>query len=74
MFPPSTDCLKKFKSDLLRSYQMIWKKKTKEEEENRNLAATMEEAQILATFETFFFSPALKLLIWVLETFQEVLL
>ena len=32
----------------------------------------MEEAQVLAVFETFFFSPALKLLVWVFETFQEV--
>ena len=33
----------------------------------------MEEAQILYAFETFFFSPALKLLVWVSKTFQEVL-
>ena len=76
MFPPSTDCLKKFKSYLLQSYQMIWKKKKKNKGRRREqkFRANVEEAQILATFETFFFSPTLKLLVWVSETLQEVLL
>ena len=47
------------------------KKKKKKEEKFR---AVVKEAQILAAFETFFFSPALKLLVWVSKTFQEVLL
>ena len=69
MFPPRTDRLKKFKSYLLRSYQMILKKKREQK-----FRTVVEEAQILATFETFFFDLALKLLVWVSETFQEVLL
>ena len=73
MFPPSTNRLKKFKSYLLQSYQMIWKKNEGRRREQK-FKAIVEEAQILAAFETFFFSPALKLLVWVFETLQDVLL
>ena len=41
------------------------KKKTKEEK----FRAIVKEAQILAAFETFFFSPTLKLLVWTSKTF-----
>ena len=74
MFPRSIDRLKKFKSNPLRSYQMIWKKKKNKGRREQKFRAAVEEAQILAAFETFFFSPALKILVWVFETFQEVLL
>ena len=50
------------------------KKKNKGRRREQKFRAIMEEAQILAAFETFFFSPALKLLVWVSKTFQEVLL
>ena len=72
MFPPSIDRLKKFKSYLLRSYQMIRKKKKGRREQK--FRAVVEEAQILVAFETFFFSPTFKLLVWVSETFQEAIL
>ena len=51
-----------------------WKKKKKKRRRRREqkFRAAVEEAQVLAVFETFFFSPALKLLVWVFETFQEV--
>ena len=48
------------------------KKKKRRRRREQKFRATVEEAQVLAVFETFFFSPALKLLVWVFETFQEV--
>ena len=50
------------------------KKKNKGRRREQKFRANVEEAQILATFETFYFSPTLKLLVWVSETLQEVLL
>ena len=50
------------------------KKKNKGRRREHKFRAIVEEAQTLAAFETFFFSCALKLLVWVSETFQEVLL
>ena len=50
------------------------KKKNKGRRREQKFRVVVEEAQILVAFETFFFSPALKLLVWVFETFQEVLL
>ena len=57
---------------------MIWKKKEKKKKKKRRrrkeqkFRATVEEAQVLAVFETLFFSLALKLLAYVYEIFQEV--
>ena len=50
------------------------KKKNKGRRREHKFRAVVEEAQILAAFETFFFSPALKLLVWVSKTFQKVIL
>ena len=61
MFPPSIDRLKKFKSNLLWSYQMIWKKKKKGRKREYKFRAIVMEAQLLAAFKTFFFNVALTL-------------
>ena len=56
---------------------MIWKKKRKKKRRRRKrkqkFRAFVEEAQVVAAFETFFLSPALKLLVYVSEIFQELL-
>ena len=62
MFPPSIDRLKKFKSNLLWSYKMIWKKKKKKGRKREyKFRAIVKEAQLLAVFKTFFFNVALTL-------------
>ena len=76
MFPPSTSpeevqikSAMKLPNDLKKK-----KKKNKGRRREQKFRLVVEEAQILAAFVTFFFNPALKLLVGVSKTFQEVLL
>ena len=78
MFPPSTSpeevqikSAMKLPNDLKKKKK---KKKNKGRRREQKFRLVVEEAQILAAFVTFFFNPALKLLVGVSKTFQEVLL
>ena len=75
MFPPSTSPEEvQIKSAMKLPNDLKKKKKNKGRRREQKFRLVVEEAQILAAFVTFFFNPALKLLVGVSKTFQEVLL